>query len=1052
MNSRLRLGIAAIGIGCWLGVLPLGAASLVSHDALWRYQRGTGAPQANWKTAADSDLDDSWLEGPGGFGYADSSPETVHCRTLLEDMKGLYTTVYFRKVFTVDAPSDPDHHLFLTMDWDDGFVAWLDGRYVAGANNPDGTNEPPVTATASRTHEHSASTDAPPNPPVTYDLGPARLGPGDHVLAVMGLNGSRSSRDFVMVADLTQGRPPTPLTIEGVEDRRYGAYTDQVSFRVPAARGYTYQVQLDGEPVPADVTHVVSAVDYHELDVSRTNVATGDVTNRLVRFIVRSSERSAKQSVEDGLPPWTPWPVIPSSSAELEGASLQLLVPSAFPSGHPIPVVVRVVNDQGSMVRANGWIEAGGQEPILIKRGVGSGFLRAGGSPGPVAYIPRLRQVSGSAVITIEGATDWRSVSGTLDVNTAWPAGSRIAVTGDLTLPAAGVLTIGEGTVVRLDPGVNLHLDGRIEANGTVQQPIVFMPSQSSQPWGGFFLRTAASEIRATGTLFTGSGADPAGTPDSHRREQSLFHCSNGGRVTLTDCAAIALKGQLGHSVGVDGAARYFFTFERFLMQGGCTGGEYEDAVFAVNDSAFVDCHLAAPPFPQFSDNDEDGLYLKNIPAGYTSGFTNTLIGWVRDDGVDSGASGGGELHFQNCWFEAVYHEANSLSGTGKNVRHSDGVFLGCGQALETGYGSPRGTVEGCLVAGGVVGVRFGDNYDWSYDGRAIVTNSILIHNHRDVWGMNWQDWTYRVSAMDIRSNWLSAPNPLHPANRVWDPAREGWRLASFMGTRAGADVGLGFAVWTTRLAMPALFEGVPVGLSTFTTNAVSVGYAFVSAAEEIVATGTLVFAPGEIVKRIPLPPAGLGAGERVRVVLRDPVGAELTGETVVDCAGTLAPVEVSLAVARGQLPAYRSVEGLAIRLSGPSTQPVSVKYQIDSSDGVLVRGTAVFLPGELMQHVEIPAPEPGSAAVLRVTLLEATHAVVGGFGGVYYLPDSGDQRLIAWRGVSGGLQVGWWESGGVLERATDVLGPWEGMADTGAGPVAVPATAACEFFRLRIP
>ena len=56
-----------------------------------------------------------------------------------------------------------------------------------------------------------------------------------------------------------------------------------------------------------------------------------------------------------------------------------------------------------------------------------------------------------------------------------------------------------------------------------------------------------------------------------------------------------------------------------------------------------------------------------------------------------------------------------------------------------------------------LVGGRFGDNYDWTYTGFLRATNSLLLHNYRDVWGMNWQDWTYRTGAMNVQSNFLSA-------------------------------------------------------------------------------------------------------------------------------------------------------------------------------------------------------------------------------------------------------------------------------------------------------
>ena len=120
----------------FLSLVSSHAAStpLVNHGDAWRYRKGTNAPQADWRTAADAALDATWLTGNGGFGYADNAPETANCQTLLPDMMGTgagnYTTLCIRRQFTVTEAFAPGQRLFLTMDWDDGFIVWLDGVYL----------------------------------------------------------------------------------------------------------------------------------------------------------------------------------------------------------------------------------------------------------------------------------------------------------------------------------------------------------------------------------------------------------------------------------------------------------------------------------------------------------------------------------------------------------------------------------------------------------------------------------------------------------------------------------------------------------------------------------------------------------------------------------------------------------------------------------------------------------------------------------------------------------------------------------------------------------
>ncbi len=178
----------------------LAQTTLVSAGSSWRYHKGTNAPQANWKTTADASLNADWAAGPGGFGYGDSDDATT-----LSDMVNRYTTVYLRQTFTVASPLDPSFQLRLTVDYDDAYVAYLNGQEIArSANIVGGTVgvEPAHTGRASSTHEASAGSGG--NAPVVVNLGSAStlLAPGNHVLAIIGLNESASSSDFSIIPNL----------------------------------------------------------------------------------------------------------------------------------------------------------------------------------------------------------------------------------------------------------------------------------------------------------------------------------------------------------------------------------------------------------------------------------------------------------------------------------------------------------------------------------------------------------------------------------------------------------------------------------------------------------------------------------------------------------------------------------------------------------------------------------------------------------------------------------------------------------------------------------
>lgn len=658
------------------------------------------------------------------------------------------------------------------------------------------------------------------------------------------------------------------FTINGVSDKSIGT---SFTINIPVQNGYSYLALLNGNPIPVGINYVVNKADYYELLAFRTNINSGQITNRLIRFIVHSAERG---NTEDGIPPWTPYPIIPSCNEEFEGGNLRVIVPRSFPAGYQIPVVAWVVDEQLHALRVNGYLSADGYPPITIRRGVGSGFIPPQTNVNQIFYAPRISTLSTNFTINIETNVAWTQVSGTINQNTTWTEGSRIYIVTNLTIDAGVTLTIEKGTIVRINYRTDITNNGIVVINGTIDDPVIFMPNSPSQPWGGFVMRQGTGEVNGTGVIFTGSGSEPNwfganGNPGSHRTEQALFFVGNNQRITLTDAAAMYLAGQLGHSVSGG-----IYNFTRFLMQRTTTGGEFTGAAFTVNDSALIEC---PDDTTNFVDGDNDAIYIVNG----NHGFTNTLFGWTKDDGVDSGGSGAGVLHFSNCWFEATFHEGNSLSGTAKNVYHWNDVFIGCGQGLEAGYDAPNGYMIGCLAVNNVVGGRFGDNYNWTYNGSLTCSNSIIIHNYRDVWGMNWADWTYRVNQMNIQNNYLTAPNTNHPNNFIWNPETDAPKLANF---HAKGKVGIGFAVWSKLANTNLLDDGIPVGLSIFCTNYVRVKYR-VESVKGLISEGALVFSPGEVIKKITLP-APLPESPIYKISLSDPENGEITGYSAIYARG----------------------------------------------------------------------------------------------------------------------------------------------------------------------
>ncbi|HMJ91397.1 MAG TPA: right-handed parallel beta-helix repeat-containing protein [Candidatus Acidoferrum sp.] len=184
-----------------VGTPPSAPTPLVNHGDIWRWRRGTNEPQANWKTAPDAGLDTTWASAPGGFGYGDTIATEA---TSISGMRNSHTTLYIRRTFQITDAIDSSAELRLVMDYDDGFVIYLDGVEL-NRINLSGVSNSPVAFNADAPADHEASCCSSPNPPSTFNLGAAgsRLSVGTHVLAFIGLNDTIDSSDMHIIPDFS---------------------------------------------------------------------------------------------------------------------------------------------------------------------------------------------------------------------------------------------------------------------------------------------------------------------------------------------------------------------------------------------------------------------------------------------------------------------------------------------------------------------------------------------------------------------------------------------------------------------------------------------------------------------------------------------------------------------------------------------------------------------------------------------------------------------------------------------------------------------------------
>ena len=164
-------------------MLLVQAEVLLKRGSEWRYLKGSQTP-GEW-LAPDFD-DSNWVRGVAPFRYGDGQGGTV-----LSDMPRRYSTVYLRRTFNAQNVSQYSV-LDLLSDFDDGFLVWINGRLVTGANPPRNTS--PLLA--SGTHESGQFE------PFEIDELGLFLKNGTNTIAIQAFNLSLTSSDFMIDAEL----------------------------------------------------------------------------------------------------------------------------------------------------------------------------------------------------------------------------------------------------------------------------------------------------------------------------------------------------------------------------------------------------------------------------------------------------------------------------------------------------------------------------------------------------------------------------------------------------------------------------------------------------------------------------------------------------------------------------------------------------------------------------------------------------------------------------------------------------------------------------------
>ncbi len=172
--------------------VPLYWKTIVDMGHIWKYFVPTAEPPAIWKTYSFAET--GWSNGASGIGFGDNDDNTVIATGRI--------SVFMRKKFTITELAKIKS-LWLHMDYDDGFVAYLNGTEICRSGL--GTEGSVVTWNQSATsHEANIYREMSPE---GFDISAfiGLLKTSENVLAVQVHNAGTGSSDMSAIPILTIG-------------------------------------------------------------------------------------------------------------------------------------------------------------------------------------------------------------------------------------------------------------------------------------------------------------------------------------------------------------------------------------------------------------------------------------------------------------------------------------------------------------------------------------------------------------------------------------------------------------------------------------------------------------------------------------------------------------------------------------------------------------------------------------------------------------------------------------------------------------------------------
>ncbi|MCB0748830.1 MAG: CotH kinase family protein, partial [Ignavibacteriae bacterium] len=166
--------------------------TIIDKNQVWKYFLGIKEPPIGWKDIAFNDM--GWNVGFSGFGYGDGDDQTQ-----IDPVK----SIYLRKNFTI-SDIESISVLMFNIDYDDGFVAFINGQEIARSNLGAVGEFIPFNKSADNAYEANLYQNKKLESFFVYDVSQLLIN-GNNVLTIQVNNYGENSSDLSAIPFLTLG-------------------------------------------------------------------------------------------------------------------------------------------------------------------------------------------------------------------------------------------------------------------------------------------------------------------------------------------------------------------------------------------------------------------------------------------------------------------------------------------------------------------------------------------------------------------------------------------------------------------------------------------------------------------------------------------------------------------------------------------------------------------------------------------------------------------------------------------------------------------------------